>query len=188
MLKVITRYLALITAILVISGAANAAIISVVPSDQNVLLGQTFGITISGSDFSSGTVGGGLTVNWNPAVLNFVSINLTFPGDKTFQGITTGNLSTGLLSFYVGNLNDVNTGSFNIASLTFAGSGLGTSAVDLGAYVGQPWYDGSFSLINPQPTLVDGSVQVNAVPIPAAAWLLGSGLVGLVAIRRRMRK
>jgi hypothetical protein len=27
-----------------------------------------------------------------------------------------------------------------------------------------------------------------AVPIPAAAWLLGSGLLGLVAIRRRMKK
>jgi hypothetical protein len=28
----------------------------------------------------------------------------------------------------------------------------------------------------------------NPVPIPAAAWLLGSGLLGLVAIRRRMKK
>jgi hypothetical protein len=28
---------------------------------------------------------------------------------------------------------------------------------------------------------------VNTVPIPAAAWLLGSGLVGLVAIRRRKK-
>jgi hypothetical protein len=32
------------------------------------------------------------------------------------------------------------------------------------------------------------NVQINAVPIPAAVWLLGSGLVGLVAIRRRMKK
>jgi hypothetical protein len=30
--------------------------------------------------------------------------------------------------------------------------------------------------------------SASAVPIPAAVWLLGSGLVGLVALRRRMRK
>jgi hypothetical protein len=29
------------------------------------------------------------------------------------------------------------------------------------------------------------AIEVNAVPIPAAAWLLGSGLIGLVALRRR---
>jgi hypothetical protein len=28
----------------------------------------------------------------------------------------------------------------------------------------------------------------NEVPIPAAAWLLGTGLFGLVGVRRRMRK
>jgi hypothetical protein len=32
------------------------------------------------------------------------------------------------------------------------------------------------------------SVTVNQTPIPAAVWLLGSGLVGLVALRRRMKK
>jgi hypothetical protein len=30
--------------------------------------------------------------------------------------------------------------------------------------------------------------QVNPVPIPAAAWLLGSGLLGLIGIRRRFKK
>jgi hypothetical protein len=31
-------------------------------------------------------------------------------------------------------------------------------------------------------------INVAPVPIPAAAWLLGSGLIGLVAIRRRFKK
>jgi hypothetical protein len=31
----------------------------------------------------------------------------------------------------------------------------------------------------------NGIAKVNAVPVPAAAWLLGSGLLGLVGIRRR---
>lgn len=32
------------------------------------------------------------------------------------------------------------------------------------------------------------NVRISAVPIPAAAWLLGSGLIGLIGIRRRFKK
>jgi hypothetical protein len=31
-------------------------------------------------------------------------------------------------------------------------------------------------------------MEVTPTPIPAAAWLLGSGLLGLVGIRRRKEK
>lgn len=37
---------------------------------------------------------------------------------------------------------------------------------------------------NPIPFTVSGT-QISAIPVPAAAWLLGSGLIGLVGIRRR---
>lgn len=31
----------------------------------------------------------------------------------------------------------------------------------------------------------DAQTEINAVPVPAAAWLFGSGLIGLVAVARR---
>lgn len=41
--------------------------------------------------------------------------------------------------------------------------------------------DGTLSFNGTEP-------QVSAVPIPAAAWLLGSGLLGLVGVARRKTK
>ena len=43
-------------------------------------------------------------------------------------------------------------------------------------------WDGSKEIYGPA---VSGAVEVNATPIPAAAWLLGSGLLGLAGIRRK---
>ena len=36
--------------------------------------------------------------------------------------------------------------------------------------------------------ITNSAATANNVPIPAAAWLLGSGLLGMIAIRRRFRK
>jgi hypothetical protein len=43
--------------------------------------------------------------------------------------------------------------------------------------------DTDFSVLYPK----DVFASINQVPIPAAAWLLGSGLLGLVAIRRKKK-
>ena len=44
--------------------------------------------------------------------------------------------------------------------------------------------DGSGALEVPM-TFGAGTVNISAVPVPAAAWLFGSGLIGLVGIARR---
>ena len=37
-------------------------------------------------------------------------------------------------------------------------------------------------------TITSATIDISAVPIPGEVWLLGSGLIGLVGIRRRFQK
>ena len=58
-------------------------------------------------------------------------------------------------------------------------------------------YDTAWGLVlsdpnDPNSSLIEGTIPgryftVQVVPVPAAVWLLGSGLVGLVALKRRKR-
>ena len=74
----------------------------------------------------------------------------------------------------------------NSAPLIFSGdvSINGTVAIDWDDYLvsGQTY---NFKDFNTTITVAQGSVS--AVPIPAAAWLLGSGLIGMLGLRRKLR-
>ncbi len=90
------------------------------------------------------------------------------------------NLSTCYSYYDIYNVTSGYTGSFNIAnSLT----GIGLSALQSTGVLN---FSGNVSgnlYLNSATLTVD--VSPNPVPIPAAAWLLGSGLLGLAGVARR---
>ena len=85
----------------------------------------------------------------------------------TWPNSGTGQFVEGQTSVY--EVSDLNVLDFLFLSTPVGGQGPYYSAVEQSAWWGQ-------------------ETPPAVVPIPAAAWLLGTGLVGLVAIRRKYRK
>jgi hypothetical protein len=70
-----------------------------------------------------------------------------------------------------------------VATVQFTAIGTGGSALSLTEYTLNPWAsDGS----RISPVMEDGLLTVaQAVPLPAAFWLFGTGLMGLIGFSRR---
>jgi hypothetical protein len=73
---------------------------------------------------------------------------------------------------------------FSLASLTFTGLGTGFGEANL---VNVSLNDGNGMSLNPA-IFGDSFVAVDAVPLPATVWLLGSGLLGLFGNQVRKRQ
>ena len=46
---------------------------------------------------------------------------------------------------------------------------------------------GEYTLNLNGPNSYDGTFEVSSVPVPAAVWLFGSGLLGLIGVARRKK-
>lgn len=73
-----------------------------------------------------------------------------------------------------------NTGSWSITgtSVDFVIDLAGTDLLN-GSEIALRW---EFTCAN---DVIEGAIPVSAVPVPAAAWLFGSGLIGIIAVSRR---
>ena len=171
------------------AASVHAATITLDPLNATVVSGTTFNISVVGRDFTAGTFGGGFSLAWDPGILTLDSYSRTFPGDLILGDPgTLDNVAGTLTGVGVESLSGTAGPDFDIALLTFSALNVGISPTDvsIGFFAGgQPRRWSDLNGVDTAPTFVSGTVTVNPVPVPAAVWLFGSGLLGLIGVARR---
>jgi hypothetical protein len=175
---------ALATGVLVSSFTASAASMTMTPTPQTVGVGASFFVDIMATNLPDGTSGGALDISWTgDMMLDSTAIDAVW--DVPFSGV----VSTGpnsITALFVTSFLGV-SGDQGIAQLNFTtGAGFTGSTISMGdSPVGGPWsaWDGVNAPYNFTNTYEGATI--NPVPVPAALWLFGSGLIGLVGVARR---
>ncbi len=192
--KTITKILICVVGLMGMVSGANAAV-TYPALDIQVLSGDT-GITSTATSFTIDATAFGII----DARGSFIDIpDQTFLLESDTNGAGTINVDSGSsLSASFSNLTVYYLGSGQgqfFADLDYLGgslvSGLSTGRIE-GGFAGAT-YDGTAGLIIPFGTVFTADTisaklgQVQVVPVPAAVWLFGSGLLGLAGITRRKK-
>jgi hypothetical protein len=162
------------------SGVALAATVSFNPDSKSVMVGDTFTVDIVGSDFTE-LSGGKIDLGFDGTLLTTESVSVNssvFDYLPDGGGPVVGNTwpNIGFDTF----VNDPATGTFTIATMTLTAESAGTSSLVI---LGSSQFFSTTAQI--YPTVVDGTVNTSAVPVPAAVWLFGTGVVVLIKIARK---
>lgn len=188
------------TALLLGSSMSMAIQLSIIPTTTSIEQGDTVSVDLVASDLGNGaapSLGAFFTeINFDDTVLDFVSVAygalLGDPNNSLETNIETLD-GTGLVSLdefsFLSNttLDTLQPDSFTLATLTFSGQGVGTSALTFGTDPGDvDLSDAQGATLTP--TALNGSsIDVTpsmAAPSPATATLLLPFALLLLARRR----
>jgi len=168
---------------LFLNGYVSAATITATSSTVNV--NDVFSIDIIGTGFIGNVDGGGLNVSFDQNVLNVLSVSI----DELVWNFGSTGIDTGVINNSTGSIDGIMvntfanvTGDFVVATIEFQSINGGDSLLLFSEFAINPWAS-SGSLINPEFT--SASVNVSAVPVPAALWLFVSGVIGVFGFLRR---
>ncbi len=158
---------------------AKAVSISLTPTSPSVRVGENVSLDVMYDTEGDSTVGGSFSVNFDNSAFDFDSFSFdsALPDDPFFRVSPSA----------------VNNNSFNLGFGNFPGI---ENSGRVGTLLFQSRQEGNFDFTLAAPLVghdsfnegvsyIDARVQVAPVPLPAAAWLLLSGISGLGLVSRR---
>ncbi len=192
-MKLLHKYIiGLLLAFTVVTSHAATVDISVDPASTTVVLGDSFTVDIIGNYGGGGSLlGGALDLIFDPLVLKVTGVMLIAPDT------VGGGLGSGAIDNNIGRVDKIGfsdffgvVGNFTLATINLTAVGLGTNSILQLEDAQDPILSWSND-IPPFgeaviPNFTGGTVTVSAVPIPAAGWLLASGIGFLGFFRRRV--
>ena len=193
MKKIISLFHILGILVFLWSTSAQAFMLSFAPSSQDVELGNTASadLVISGlGDMAPDSLGAfDLDVIFDPTLLAFNSVTfgdqLDLFGLGSIAAVDSG--VSGVVNLFelsldlATDLDTLQLPTFSLATLTFDTLALGSSTLGISnAVLSDAW---GFELFA---NVVDGAITTT-IPVPAAAWLFGSSLIGLIGLAKRKK-
>ena len=161
-------------------GSVSPSAVGFNPDTSNVDVGDMFSVDIFG-DFDE-LSRGRIDLGFDSSILRIDSVDV----DPFFNWIFDGG-GPAVVNVWPDILFDASpaaaTGTFIIAKINMTAMAAGSSSLVI--LETSEFYNMYGSPLNPQ--LTNGTVNISPIPVPAAVWLFGSGLVGLIGIARRKK-
>ncbi len=168
--------------------SAEAIIISLSPLSQSIRVGDQISLDVLYETEGVNTVGGNFSFNFDGTAFNFGSVEFDadLQDDDFFRVFPTAPFTGNAFNLGFGSSPDLDgswpgfEGAGRVATLIFKSMREGTFDFTLDAPLqglDDPFREGA--------SYIGAQVEVAPVPLPAAAWLLLSGLSGLGLITRR---
>jgi len=168
------------------SNCLHAATISWGTMSNPVSAGDAFTLDIIGTDFFTNVDGGGVEISFDAAVLSVLSVTIDETVWDFDVGVRPGTINnvSGTIEGIMVNAFSAVTGDFTVASIEFQVLKEGSSLLSITEFGLNPFASAG-SVINPQ--FSSTTFETTVVPVPAAVWLFGSGLIGLIGFARRKK-